>query len=63
VCFYKSIKGSSTKSLKEAIKGLLKRWGVSNKDIKAKDVKTVLKHKDKVSYNNIIVKIRGFVKG
>jgi hypothetical protein len=62
VCFCKSVKDSSTKSLKKAIKGFLKGWGVSNKDVKAKDIRAVLKHKDKVSYNSIIIKVKGFVK-
>jgi hypothetical protein len=47
---------------KKVIKGLLKGWDVSNKDIKTKDIKAVLRHKDKISYNSIIVKARGFVK-
>jgi hypothetical protein len=63
VCFCKSVKGGSTNSFKKAIKGLFKRWGVSNKDVKAKDIRAVLKHRDKISYNSIIVKARGFVKG
>jgi hypothetical protein len=63
VCFYKSVKGSSTKSLKKAIEDLFKRWGVSDKDVKAKDIKAVLRHWDKISYNNIIIKARGLVKG
>jgi hypothetical protein len=62
VCFCKSVKNSSIKSLKKAIKGLLKGWGVNNKDVKAKDIKTVLKHKDKISYNSVIVKAKSLVK-
>jgi hypothetical protein len=63
VCFYKNIKDSSTKSFKKTIKGLFKRQGVNNKNIKTKDIKAVLKHKDKISYNNIIIKVKGFIKG
>jgi hypothetical protein len=56
------MKDSSIKSLKKAIKGLFKRWGVSNKDIKVEDIKTVLRYKDKISYNSIIIKVRSLVK-
>jgi hypothetical protein len=28
-----------------------------------KDIKAVLKYKDKISYDNIIIKVKGFVKG
>jgi hypothetical protein len=63
VCFCKSVKDNNTKSLKKAIKGLFKRWDVSSKDVKAKDIKAVLKHKDKISYNSIIIKAKGLVKG
>jgi hypothetical protein len=62
VCFCKGVKGGSTESFKEAIKGLFKGWGVSDKDVKAKDVRAVLRHWDKISYNNIIIKAKGFVK-
>jgi hypothetical protein len=62
VCFCKGVKDGSIKSFKEAIKGLFKRWDVNNKNVKAEDVRTVLKHKNKISYNNIIVKAKGFVK-
>jgi hypothetical protein len=57
------VKGGSTKSFKKTIKGLFRRWGVSNKDVKAKDIRAVLEHQDKISYNNIIIKAKGFVKG
>jgi hypothetical protein len=63
VCFCKGVKGGSAESLKKAIRGLFKGWGVSDKGVKAKDVKAVLKHKDKISYNSIIVKAKGLVKG
>jgi hypothetical protein len=63
VCFCKGVKSGSTKSFKETIKDLLKKWGVNSKGVEAEDVKAVLKHRDKVSYNNIIVKAKGFVKG
>jgi hypothetical protein len=63
VCFCKSVKDSSTKSLKKAIRGLFRGWGVNNKDVKVKDIKAVLGHRDKVSYNSIIIKARGLVKG
>jgi hypothetical protein len=56
------VKDSSTKSLKKAIKGLFKRQGVNNKDVKAKDIKAVLKHKDKISYNNIVIKAKDLIK-
>jgi hypothetical protein len=56
------VKDNSIKSLKKIIKGLLKRWDVSNKDVKAEDIKAVLEHRDKISYNSIIVKVKGFVK-
>jgi hypothetical protein len=56
--FCKGIKSNSIKSFKKAIKGLF-----NNKDVKAKDIKAVLKHRDKISYNSIIIKVRGFVKG
>jgi hypothetical protein len=46
----------------KGIKGLFKRWNINNKGVKAKDIRAVLRHKDKVSYSNIIVKAKGFVK-
>ena len=57
------MKDGSTKSLKKAIKGLFKRWSINNKGVKAKDIKTVLRHWDKISYNSIIIKVKGLVKG
>jgi hypothetical protein len=62
VCFCKGVKGGNTKSLKKAIKGLLEGWGVSNKGVEAEDVKAVLEHKDRISYNSVIIKTRGLVK-
>jgi hypothetical protein len=62
VCFCKGVKGGSTKSFKKVIRGLFRRWGVNNKDVKAENVRAVSRHRDKVSYNNIIVKVKGFVK-
>jgi hypothetical protein len=56
------MKDNSTKSFKKAIRGLFKRWDVSNKGIKTKDIRAVLKHKDKISYNSIIIKAKGLVK-
>jgi hypothetical protein len=56
------VKDGSTKSFKKAIRGLFKGWGVSDKGVKAKDVKAVLKHWDKISYNSIIIKAKGLVK-
>jgi hypothetical protein len=56
------VKTNNIKSFKKAIKGLFKREGISNKNVKVKDIKTVLEHKDKIGYNNIIIKVRGFVK-
>jgi hypothetical protein len=56
------VKDSSIKSFKKAIKGLFKGWGVNNKDVKVKDVKTVLRHKNKIGYNSIIIKARNLVK-
>jgi hypothetical protein len=57
------VKGGSTESFKEAIKGLFGGWSVSGKDVEAGNVRAVLEHWDKVSYNNIIIKARGLVKG
>jgi hypothetical protein len=63
VCFCKGVKDGSTESLKKAIKGLFRRWGVNNKDVKVKDVRAVSEHRDKISYNSIIIKAKGLVKG
>jgi hypothetical protein len=63
VCFCKGVKGGSAKSFKKVIRGLFKGWGVSDKDVKAEDVRAVLEHKDKISYNSVIVKAKGLVKG
>jgi hypothetical protein len=63
MCFYKSIKDGSIKSFKNTIEGLFERWGVNSKDIKAGDIRPVLEHKDKISYNSIIIKAKGLVKG
>jgi hypothetical protein len=63
VCFCKGVKGGNIKSFKKVIKGLFKKWGVNNKGVKVKNIRTVLKHKDKISYNNIIIKAKGLVKG
>jgi hypothetical protein len=57
------VKDGSTESSKKAIRGLFKGWDVSNKGVKAEDVKAVLEHWDKVSYSSIIIKARGLVKG
>jgi hypothetical protein len=63
VCFCKGVKGGSTKSPKKAIRGLFRGWDVSNKGVKVKNVKAVLKHRDKISCNNIIIKAKSLVKG
>jgi hypothetical protein len=62
MCFCKGVKDGSIKSFKKAIKGLFKRQDINNKGVKVKDVRTVLKHKDKISYNSVIIKVKGFVK-
>jgi hypothetical protein len=63
VCFCKDVKGSSVKFFREVIRGFFEGWGVSDKGVKARDIRAVLGHRDKVSYNNVIVKARGLVKG
>jgi hypothetical protein len=57
------VKGGSIKSFRKAIKGLFRRWGVSDKGVEVKDIRAVLGHRDKISYNNIIIKAKSLVKG
>jgi hypothetical protein len=63
VCFCKGVKGGSTESLREAIRGLFEGWDVSSKGVKAGDVKAVSGHRDRVSYSSTMIKARGLVKG
>jgi hypothetical protein len=63
VCFCKGVKGGSTESFRKAIGGFFRRWGVSNKNVKVKDIRAVLGHRDKVSYNSTVIKAKGLIKG